>query len=46
MSYTFKNDWRQKVAAMTEPDDIDIEKTFADIASGFVANKVGDLMKD
>lgn len=39
-------DWRDKVAAMTETDDVDIEKTFSDIASGFVANKVGDLMKD
>ena len=41
-----KNNWREKVAAMTETDDVDIEKTFSDIASGFVANKVGDLMKD
>lgn len=46
MEYLFKNDWREKIAAMTEADDLDIEKTFSDIASGFVANKVGDLMKD
>ena len=46
MEYVFKNNWREKVAAMTEADDLDIEKTFSDIASGFVANKVGDLMKD
>jgi hypothetical protein len=46
MDYVFNNNWREKVAAMTEIDDIDIEKTFSDIASGFVANKVGDLMKD
>lgn len=46
MNYKFTNNWREKVASMTEPDDVDIEKTFADIASGFVANKVGDLMKD
>lgn len=46
MNYTFTNNWREKVASMTEIDDIDIEKTFSDMASGFVANKVGDLMKD
>ena len=46
MDYKFNNNWREKVAAMTETDDLDIEKTFSDIASGFVANKVGDLMKD
>lgn len=46
MDYKFNNNWREKVAAMTEADDLDIEKTFSDIASGFVANKVGDLMKD
>lgn len=46
MDYTFKNNWREKIASMTEIDDLDIEKTFSDIASGFVSNKVGDLMKD
>lgn len=46
MDYKFNNNWREKVAAMTEIDDVDIEKTFSDLASGFVSNKVGDLMKD
>lgn len=44
--FTSDTDWRTKVASMTAADDLDIEKTFSDIASGFVANKVGDLMKD
>lgn len=39
-------DWREKVASMTEADDQDIEKAFSDMASGFVTNRVGDLMKD
>ena len=39
-------DWRAKVASMTEADDLDIEKAFSDMASGFVTNRVGDLMKD
>lgn len=38
-------DWR-KQAAMTAVNDLDIEKAFSDQASGFVENKVGDLMKD
>ena len=38
-------DWR-KQAAMTAVNDVDIEKAFSDQASGFVENKVGDLMKD
>lgn len=41
-----KNDWREKAAAMTAPDDLDMEKAFADMASGFVTNKLGDLMRD
>lgn len=31
---------------MTAANDLDIEKAFSDQASGFVENKVGDLMKD
>lgn len=46
MDYIFNNNWKEKIASMTEVDDLDIEKTFSDMASGFVANKVGDLMKD
>lgn len=49
MSYfntDWKTKWAEKKASMTETSDIDIEKTFADMASGFVANKVGDLMQD
>lgn len=46
MSIFTNTDWRAKVAAMTEPDDMDTEKAFADMAFGFVANKLGDLMKD
>lgn len=38
-------DWR-KQASMTAANDLDIEKAFSDQASGFVENKVGDLMKD
>lgn len=38
-------DWR-KQAAMTATNDLDVEKAFSDQASGFVENKVGDLMKD
>lgn len=38
-------DWR-KQAAMTAVNDVDIEKAFSDQASGFVENKVGDLMRD
>jgi hypothetical protein len=38
-------DWR-KQAAMTAVNDLDIEKAFSDQASGFVENKVGDLMKE
>lgn len=40
------NDWREKVAAMTAPDDLDMEKAFSDMASGFITNKLGDLMRD
>ena len=48
----FTNDWREQVrelnkrASMTATSDLDIEKAFSDQASGFVENKVGDLMKD
>lgn len=31
---------------MTAANDLDVEKAFSDQASGFVENKVGDLMKD
>lgn len=37
-------DWR-KQAAMTAVNDLDIEKAFADQASGFVENKLEPLMK-
>lgn len=37
-------DWRKK-AAMTAVNDLDIEKAFADQASGFVENKLEPLMK-
>ena len=42
------SNWRElaKQAAMTAVNDLDVEKAFADQASGFVENKVGDLMKD
>lgn len=42
----FDNNWKEKVASMTEADDHDIEKAFSDMANGFVTNRVGDLMKD
>lgn len=35
-----------KLAAMTATNDQDVEKAFSDQASGFVENRVGDLMKD
>lgn len=38
-------DWKKK-ASLTATNDLDIEKAFSDQASGFVENKVGDLMKD
>lgn len=47
--FTKRNDnWREmaKRAAMTAVNDLDVEKAFADQASGFVENKVGDLMGD
>ena len=37
-------DWRKK-AAMTAVNDLDVEKAFADQASGFVENKLEPLMK-
>lgn len=42
------SNWRElaKQASMTAVNDQDIEKAFADQASGYVENKVGDLMKD
>lgn len=45
---SMNSNWREmaKRAAMTAVNDLDIEKAFADQASGFVENKVGDLMKD
>ena len=36
----------EKSAAMTATNDDDIEKAFADQASGFIENKLGALMKD
>ena len=36
--------WRKK-AAMTAVNDLDVEKAFADQASGFVENKLEPLMK-
>lgn len=36
----------EKSAAMTATNDSDIEKAFADQASGFIENKLGALMKD
>lgn len=42
----FNDNWKEKVAAMTAPDDLDMEKAFSDMASGFVTNKLGDLMRD
>lgn len=47
--FTDRNsNWREmaKRAAMTAVNDLDVEKAFADQASGFVENKVGDLMGD
>ena len=41
----FNKDWR-KLAAVTATSDADIEKAFADQASGFVENKLGELMKN
>lgn len=43
--FTEHNNWREKVAAMTAVNDLDIEKAVADQASGFVENKLGPLMK-
>lgn len=37
-------DWRKK-AAMTAVNDLDVEKAFADQASGFVENKLEPLMR-
>ena len=45
MNPFISSDWR-KQASMTAANDLDIEKAFSDQASGFVENKVGDLMKD
>lgn len=36
----------EKSAAMTATNDSDVEKAFADQASGFIENKLGALMKD
>lgn len=45
MNAFLKEDWR-KQASMTATNDLDVEKAFSDMASGFVENKLGDLMKD
>lgn len=45
MNVFIDQDWR-KQASLTATNDLDIEKAFSDQASGFVENKVGDLMKD
>lgn len=45
MNSFIDQDWR-KQASLTATNDLDIEKAFSDQASGFVENKVGDLMKD
>lgn len=44
MNLTANDNWR-KQAALTATSDADIEKAFADMASGFVENKIPALMK-
>ena len=44
MNFINSDSWR-KQAALTATSDADIEKAFADMASGFVENKIPALMK-